>query len=176
MNWLYKSLRIGKNEKKFWMYKLKTLRDDFDKSFADESSYTKYGHFLRKYKLDELPQFLNVLKGQMSLVGPRPEEERTINLIPEDIRKTLLSVKPGMTSLASLHFYDEEMLLKQGQDIYKDYWMGVKPLKIMLDIFYIENKSWLLDLAVLWATFKRITRLFFSRFNFGKFIRSLIQK
>ena len=164
MSWFYKSLRVGKGGKKFWMWKLKTLKDDFDKTntFAKEESYTKWGHTLRKYKLDELPQFLNVLKGQMSLVGPRPEEERTLNAIPDEIRKQLLSVRPGMTSLASLHFYDEEAILKKGEDIFRDYWVRIKPMKIMLDIFYIQNWNWLMDLGILLATFKKIVKLFWN--------------
>ena len=165
MSWFYKSLRVGKGGKKFWMWKLKTLKDDFDKTntFAKEESYTKWGHTLRKYKLDELPQFLNVLKGQMSLVGPRPEEERTLNAIPEEIRKQLLSVKPGMTSLASLHFYDEEAILKKGEDIFKDYWVRIKPMKIMLDVFYVQNRNWIINLGILLATFKKIVGLFFRK-------------
>ena len=160
----YRSLRVGKNGKKFWMLKLKTLKDDFDKTntFAKEESYTKYGHTLRKYKIDELPQIWNVLKGQMSLVGPRPEEERTLNLIPEELRKQLLSVKPGMTSLASLHFYDEEAILKYGEDVFKDYWIRIKPTKIMLDVFYVQNRNWILDLGILWATFLRIVKLLWN--------------
>ena len=165
MNLFYRSLRVGKGGKKFFMWKLRTLEPNFDKTntFAKEESYTKWGHTLRKYKLDELPQFLNVLKGQMSLVGPRPEEERTLNAIPEEIRKQLLSVKPGMTSLASLHFYDEEAILKKGEDIFKDYWVRIKPMKIMLDVFYVQNRNWIINLGILLATFKKIVGLFFRK-------------
>ena len=164
MSIFYRSLRIGKNGKKFFMWKIRTLKDNFDKTntFAKEESYTKWGHTLRKYKIDELPQFLNVLKGQMSLVGPRPEEEKTLSAIPEEIKKQLLSVKPGMTSLASLHFYDEEAILKKGEDIFKDYWVRIKPMKIMLDIFYVQNRNLILDLGILWATFLRIMKLIFK--------------
>ena len=146
------------------MWKLRTLESNFDKTntFAKEESYTKWGHTFRKYKLDELPALINVLRRQMNLVGVRPEEPRTLNLIPEDIRKILLSRKPGMTSLASLHFYDEEAILKKGEDIFKDYWVRIKPMKIMLDVFYTQNRNWIMDLGILLATFKKIFMLFWD--------------
>lgn len=164
MSIFYRSLRIGKNGKKFWMYKLKTLKDDFDKTntFAKEESYTKWGHTLRKYKLDELPALWNVLRGEMSLVGPRPEESRSIDLLPEELKKILLSVKPGLTSMASVHFVDEEAILKKGEDVFRDYWLRIKPTKIMLDVFYTQHKNWLLDLGILLDTFKRIIKLFWN--------------
>ncbi len=161
---LYKSLRVGKEGKKFWMYKLRTLQDNFDKtnSFAKEESYTKWGHTLRKYKIDELPALINVLKGNMSLVGPRPDEVRTIDLLPEEIKKIILSVKPGLTSMASVYFVDEEEVLKEGEDTFRDYWTRIKPSKVLLDVFYIKNKSWLLDLAIFWATLKQIMKIFWD--------------
>lgn len=161
----YRSERVGKNGKVFSAYKFKTLKDGIDKtsSFAQEDQYLKFGRFLRKYKLDELPQFLNVLKGDMNLVGPRPEEVRAMRVIPPDVKDMLLSVKPGLTSLSSIHFFDEERLIQQSGDLHKVYWTRVKPLKIFLDVFYVQHRSWALDLAILWLTFKRIIKEVFNR-------------
>ena len=160
MSIFYKSYRIGKNGKPFFLYKLKTLKDGVDKHLF-KHEYLPLGHFLRKTKLDELPQLWNVLKGDMSLVGPRAEEERTINLVPEELKKILLSVKPGLTSLSSIHFFDEERILKLSPDAFKTYWLSVKPMKIALDVFYVNNHSFLLDLAILWITFKLVVKSFF---------------
>ena len=160
----YKSLRVGKNGKKFWMYKLKTLRDNFDKtkSFADESAYTKYGHFLRKLHLDELPQFVNIIKGEMTLFGWRPEEEKTWNNLPQEVKNVLSSTKPGIIDLASIHFIDEEKLLKFSEDPYKDYWLIIRPMKFTLQAFYIQNRSILLNLAILWIVFKKLLKILFN--------------
>lgn len=153
---IYKSKRIGLNGRVFEMYKFRTLKENFQGQFATAEGYTKFGRFLRRYKLDELPQLINVLRGEMSLVGPRPEEERTINLLPEENKKIILSVKPGMTSLSSIHFFDEERILEESDDKIRDYWLKIKPMKFVLETFYVEHKGWILDLAILWVTFKKL--------------------
>ena len=165
MSIFYKSERIGKNGRPFFMLKFKTLKDGIDKksSFADKNQYIRFGKFLRKYKLDEFPQLWNLIKRDMNIVGPRPEERKNINILPKEIKDILLSVRPGLTSLSSIHFFDEEFILQQGLDRYLDYWTKVKPAKILLDTFYIQNKSFLLDIAVVWATIKRIIREIFSK-------------
>ena len=165
-SFIYRSERVGKNGRLFSAYKIRTLKEGVEKasSFAEQSQYLRFGRFLRKCKLDELPQLINVLKGEMSLVGPRPEETRAIEIIPEEVRKILLSAKPGLTSLASLYFYDEEKLLQEvGEDKYRNYWTKVKPAKILLDTFYVRNKCLLLDLAVLWMTFKKVIKSLFNK-------------
>lgn len=161
---LYRSERIGKNGRVFSCYKFKTLLDGVDKksSYAQEDQYLKHGQFLRRTKLDELGQLINVLKGDMVLVGPRPELKESIHLIPKDIRKILLSVKPGLTSLSSVHFADEEKILQQGKDNAYDYHTKIKPMKILLDVFYVQHKSFLLDLAILWMTTKYVIRALFK--------------
>lgn len=163
-NIIYRSERIGKNGKVFSAYKIKTLKDSIDKIsfFTQEDQYLRYGKFLRKYKLDELGQLLNVLKGNMVLVGPRPELKENIHLIPRDIRRILLSVKPGLTSLSSIHFFNEEQLLQQGKENHQDYWTKIKPAKILLDVYYVQHKSWLLDLAIIYETLKVILKHAFS--------------
>lgn len=132
-------------------------------SFAEEEHYTKWGKFLRKIKADEFLQVINVLKGEMTLVGPRPDFQETYDVMPDYAKKTLLSVKPGCTSLASVHFFDEERLLQEaGEDKYKNYWTKVKPAKILLDTFYIQNRCWLLDLAILYMTAKKVIKSLWS--------------
>ena len=150
-SWIYRSERVGKNGRPFSLYKFRTLKEDFSGDFATEESYTRFGRFLRKSKLDELPQLLNLIKGDLSLVGPRPENAECIDLIPKDIRKILLSVKPGLTSLSSVHFYNEEELLRE--DGYEVYYERIKPIKLILDCFYIEHRGLLLKLWIIWRTF-----------------------
>ena len=160
---IYKSERVGRNGKIFEMYKFRTLKPGADgKMFTSDDSYTWCGKFLRKYKLDELPQFINVFKGEMAIVGPRPEEKRTIDIIPEETKKILLSIKPGLTDIASIFFFDEERLLEGSKDKQRDYWTKIKPIKFILQIFYVENKCLSLDLWILWATFKRIIKEIFK--------------
>lgn len=150
-NFLYRSERVGKNGKPFSLYKIKTLKDGFTGQFANDVGYTKFGKFLRKTKLDELPQVFNVLKGDLALVGPRPMNPEDAQVLPRDIRKTILSIKPGLTSLASIHFTNEEALLKssQGAEIYH---AKIKPIKLILDAFYVEHKGFLLDCWILYRT------------------------
>ena len=105
--------------------------------------------------MDEIPQFWNLLKGDMALVGPRPEELGTINLYPEHIREKLLSVKPGMFGMAGIYFMDEEQLLASSENPQKDYWEKIKPMKATLDTFYIENRCFLLNLAIVYMAIKR---------------------
>lgn len=165
MSIFYRSKRVGKNGKVFHLIKFRTLKENFDKesSFASESAYLPFGKFLRKTKLDELPQLWNVLRGQVNIVGPRPEEERNIAVLPEETRKILLSRRPGLTSLASIHFFEEGQILGTSEEIYKDYWTKIKPLKITLDVFYIQNRDLLLDWWIVLKTATMIIKSFFKK-------------
>lgn len=164
MKFFYRSERVGKHGQPFSLYKIKTLKDGTDKtsSFAQQDQYTWCGRFLRKTKLDELTQVFNLFKGEVAIVGPRPEEVRNVGILPAEVRSKLLSVKPGLTSLASIFFFDEEKLLQQAQDPAEMYWKFVKPGKILLDTFYIENKCLSLDLVIIWLTIKKIIGSFFK--------------
>lgn len=155
MSYIYKSRRVGKDGKEFDMLKIRTLEDGSDK-YEFAQNYTKYGRFLRKYKIDELPQLLNVLKGDMRIFGYRPEEPRTFYWLPKEIQAKFLKQKPGIIDLASLHFMDEEKLLSLSSDPQDTYWSKIKPMKIALQFFYLDHKSWLMNLAILWGFFKRI--------------------
>lgn len=158
MSFLYKSKRIGRNGQPFFLYKFRTLKLGTDKSsiFTQPDQYVWGGKFLRKTKLDELPQFLNVLKGEISIFGYRPEEERTWEILPKDFRDILQKHKPGIIDLSSLYFFNEEELLQLSPDLYKTYWEEIKPLKITLQMFYLENRCWLLNLAIVWIYFKKV--------------------
>lgn len=165
MNLIYKSKRIGKNGVPFIMYKIRTLKENTDKasSFAGGEQYTRFGRFLRKTKLDELPQIWNVIKRDLNLVGPRAEEQKTISLIPQDIQKILLSRRPGLTSLASLHFFDEGQILEKSHDPSRIYWTEIKPNKIVLDIFYIQNRDIFLDFWIIYRTILLVIKSFFVK-------------
>lgn len=163
MSILYKSARIGKNGMPFLMFKFRTLKESTDKtnSFAGGDQYVFLGRFMRKFRMDEIPQIWNILRGDMSLCGPRPEEEKTFYLYPAHIREKLVSVKPGLVSLSALYFMHEEQLLHHSSDPHKDYWEKIKPMKLTLDFFYIENKCFSLDAWLLWQGFKLLVKQLF---------------
>ena len=159
MSILYQSQRIGKNGKPFTLYKLRTMIPNTDRTtqFATPEVYTKWGHTLRKYKIDELPQIFNWLRGDLNVVGPRPDTQNAYDVMPDYAKRKILNIKPGLTSLSSIYFYNEELLLQElGQDKFKNYYGIIKPAKILLDSFYVENKCFLLDLAIIWLTIKKI--------------------
>lgn len=143
-NIFYKQLRVGRHGKEFFLYKFRTMHTGSDKTdlltYGDDSRITPFGKFLRKYKLDELPQLFNVLKGEMSIVGPRPEVKRYAALYNDD-QKRILSVKPGITDIASIHYIDEASLLAQQQEPEQYYINHVMPEKIRLNLDYINRPT-----------------------------------
>lgn len=137
--------RVGKNGKQFNLLKYRTMRKNSDKlgllTVGDrDPRVTPIGRFLRKYKLDEIPQLFNVLKGDMSIVGPRPEVKKYVDLYTEGQRK-VLQVRPGITDYASLSYIDENEILAASDDPEKTYIEEVMPAKIELNFKYIENRS-----------------------------------
>ena len=164
MSWLYKSQRVGLNGKIFTMWKIKTLRDGSDVSpFASASVYLPLGRFLRKTKLDELPGLFSVLQGNLALVGYRPEEPRTWELYPPAVKKLLSKQKPGLISLCSLHFFDEERILQLSHDPHREYYEKIFPIKMALRAFYFENKCLPLKAALLWIVCKKVFTSLFKR-------------
>ena len=154
-SWIYRSERVGKNGKKISIYKVNTMipaAHNKPNQFGSSDVYTKWGRFLRKTKIDELPQILNVLKGDLNIVGPRPDFQDYWDIAPEYIKKKILSIKPGLTSLASIYFHDEEQLLEGTEDKIKNYYTIIKPMKNTLDMFYIEHRDFFLDLWIVWRT------------------------
>lgn len=156
----YVQQRIGKNQKPFGLLKFRTMSKGADKSGKltvgmRDSRITLIGYFLRKYKLDEFPQFVNVLFGTMSIVGPRPEVEEYVKLYTAE-QLEVLNVKPGITDLASLEYFNENDLLGKSSDPQKTYIEEVMPAKLELNKKYISNPSLANDIKIMWRTFKKI--------------------
>lgn len=152
----YIAPRVGKNGNIFKMVKLRSMVLNADRSGVDSTSkqdprITPVGHFVRRYKLDELCQLWNVLKGDMSLVGPRPNVERETNLYTNEEKK-LLDVKPGITDIASIVFSDEGEILKDSQDPDLHYNQVIRPWKSRLGLLYIKNRSNALDIKLIMLT------------------------
>lgn len=123
----------------------------------NDSRITSVGKILRKFKLDEFPQFINVLIGQMSIVGPRPEVKEYVDLYTDEQLK-ILNVKPGITDLASLEYFNENELLGKSKDPQKTYIEQVMPAKIELNKKYLESPTISNDLKIMWRTFMKIVR------------------
>jgi lipopolysaccharide/colanic/teichoic acid biosynthesis glycosyltransferase len=158
----YLQQRVGRYGKEFWIFKFRTMRKNADSAGKltvgmRDPRITTIGYFLRKFKLDEFPQFLNVLKGEMSVVGPRPEVKEYVELYTVEQRE-ILNVRPGITDLASLEYFEENELLGRSSDPQKTYIEEIMPAKILLNKKYSENPSLLHDVKIIWATFKRIIR------------------
>ena len=153
--------RIGKDGKPFKIYKFRTMVVGAEKiggpsTPSDDLRLTKIGKFLKRFQLDELPQLINVLKGEMSLVGPRPEAPFYVNMMTEEEKKIILSVRPGMTDLASLWNFHEGEILKGSQDPERTYMEKIRPQKIRLQIEYVKNRSFRLDLKIILKTIIKI--------------------
>ncbi len=161
-NGFYCQRRVGKNGKMFGLYKFRTMLMGSDAKGlitvgGRDPRITKMGYFIRKYKLDELPQLWNVLKGDMSLVGPRPEVKKYVDLYTEEQRK-VLSVLPGITDYASIEYVDENYILGQADDPDKAYIEQIMPDKIELNMKYINNRSiaeyFKIIFLTIWSIFK----------------------
>ena len=156
----YRGQRAGLHGKPFRIFKFRTMVMDADKiggptSAADDPRITRVGGFLRRYKLDELPQLLNVLTGEMSLVGPRPEVVQEVLLYTED-EKRLLEVRPGITDWASIQFRNEGEILRGSADPHAAYREKIRPEKIRLGLEYVERRSFLTDCKIIATTLKAI--------------------
>ncbi len=156
----YKANRIGINGKPFYMYKFRSMVQDADKtgpssSAKSDTRVTPIGRFLRKYKFDELPQLFNVFLGEMSIIGPRPEEKKFTDLFSEGER-IILSVKPGITDWASLWNSDESELLEGSIDPDDFYLRYIRPEKIRLQLHYAEKHNFFVDLQIFFLTLRKI--------------------
>ncbi len=156
----YRQIRVGKGNRDFHLYKFRSMRPDSDKAGlitvgGHDPRVTRSGYYIRKYKLDELPQLINVFKGDMSLVGPRPEVRKYVDMYsPEQLR--ILSVRPGITSLASIRYRNENDILAEADDPEKCYIERVMPDKLAIDMEYIPKANLLTDIRLIFSTFKRI--------------------
>ena len=154
--------RIGKDSKPFGLYKFRTMRIGADSEGLltvgeHDQRITRIGYLLRKTKMDELPQLLNVLKGEMSLVGPRPEVRKYVELYTEEQRK-VLSVRPGITDWASIEYVDENVILGQAEDPDKAYIEQIMPDKIRYNMKWIENQGVVEYFKIIFSTFWGIAR------------------
>lgn len=152
----YSQTRVGKNNVDFKILKIRTMYKDSDKKGlltvgSRDARITKTGYFLRKYKIDELPQLLNILAGQMSFVGPRPEVRKYVALYNAEQMK-VLSVRPGLTDLASLMYYNESEYLSTFEDPEQNYIQVVMPHKIALNLEYIRKQNFWQDIKIIFKT------------------------
>ena len=156
----YRGVRVGRYRKPFRIFKFRSMVADADKSgvsstSVQDSRITASGHFIRKWKLDELAQFINVLIGDMSLVGPRPEVPEFVDLYTGE-EKEILKLRPGITDWASIWNADEGRVLAGALDADKVYAKVIRPIKLKLQLFYIKNRSLFVDLKILVFTAYRI--------------------
>jgi lipopolysaccharide/colanic/teichoic acid biosynthesis glycosyltransferase len=158
----YKQKRVGKNKTIFYIYKFRTMV--IEHSYVGQLTIgdrdpriTKLGYWLRKYKIDELPQLINILKGEMSFVGPRPEVKKYVDLYNSE-QERVLSVKPGITDWASIKFCGESKLLARAKDPERYYIKEIIPLKISHSLHYIDHHDFWIDLKIIFLTLQRIVK------------------
>ena len=152
----YRGVRVGRHGKTFRVFKFRTMRADAEKTgisstAQDDQRITFVGSIVRKYKIDEIPQFLNILKGEMSFVGPRPQVKWATDLYTEE-QKLILSVRPGLADSAFVAIPNEEEILKGSKDPDKEYMKKIHPEKTRLQIEYARNHSFWIDLKIIFKT------------------------
>ncbi len=158
---LFRQKRLTKGMKEFEIYKFRSMRTDYDKdgkgiqTKGSSTAITPVGKFIRKTKLDELPQFFNIIKGEMSFVGPRPELPRRLQYYTES-QKEMFAVRSGISSPASIVFSDEEYLMNKVQDPEKFYIEQIMPYKIELNKYYARTQSFIGDIWIIIATLLKI--------------------
>jgi len=159
---LFTQERVGRNWKPFYIYKFRTMVKDAEDlgpqiSVENDSRVTPVGRILRKYKLDELPQFINVIKGEMSIVGPRPEVKKYADAYKNDY-SVILKIKPGISDYASIHYHNESSLLKLVPNAEDQYKSLIMPQKIKLYHKYMDEMSFVTDLKIIYATVKVLVK------------------
>ena len=154
--------RVGKDNKDFELFKFRTMRSNSEKAGqitvgGKDPRITKIGYLLRKFKLDEFPQLLNVIKGDMSIIGPRPEVRRYIDMYSKEQLK-VLSVRPGLSDFASIEYINENELLGKSDNPEKTYIEEIMPAKLQLNLKYIEQKSFGTDIKLIFKTIRKIVK------------------
>ena len=158
----YKQVRVGRGNKDFYLYKFRSMRVGADKAGlitvgGRDPRVTRSGYYIRKYKLDELPQLINVIKGDMSLVGPRPEVRKYVDMYtPEQMH--VLDVRPGITDMASIRYRNENELLEKAEDPDKYYIEVIMPDKLGINLEYVANHSFRYDMKLIFSTFLAIIK------------------
>lgn len=158
----YRQMRVGKDGKDFGLLKFRSMRIGADKESLitigeHDSRITRAGYYIRKYKLDELPQLWNVLIGDMSLVGPRPEVRRYVDMYTDEQRQ-VLTIRPGITDYASIEYIDENRLLAQAEDPDRTYIEEILPAKIALNMRYIKHQTLGEYMKIIFLTLAKIIR------------------
>jgi lipopolysaccharide/colanic/teichoic acid biosynthesis glycosyltransferase len=158
----YRQIRVGKDDTDFYLFKFRSMRTDADKKGlltvgGRDPRITRMGYYLRNYKIDELPQLLNVLKGDMSLVGPRPEVRKYVSLYSKE-QKKVLSVRPGITDYASIEYSNENEILGKAENPEQVYMDEIMPAKLKLNLKYIAEKSVATDFKIIFRTFQKIIK------------------
>jgi len=158
----YRGVRIGRLSKPFRIFKFRSMVVNADKiggpsTADDDSRITKMGKLMRKYKLDEIPQLINVLKGEMSFVGPRPEVPFYVNMFSEEEKK-ILTVRPGITDWASLWNSDEGAILVGSKDPEKTYMEEIRPEKMRLQLKYVREQSFWVDMRIIFLTLLKLIK------------------
>jgi len=156
----YCQKRVGKNNKDFNLIKFRTMMTGADNKGLltigeQDQRITKTGRWLRKHKLDELPQLINILKGEMSFVGPRPEVRKYVELYSPE-QAIVLSVRPGLTDYASLEYINENQVLSNFSDPEKAYVEIIMPAKLLLNLKYISEQGMITDLEIIFKTLRKI--------------------
>jgi lipopolysaccharide/colanic/teichoic acid biosynthesis glycosyltransferase len=159
----FRQERVGQDGRVFRIHKFRTMVSDAERrglqiTVGADARVTRVGQLLRKYKLDELPQLLDVWLGHMSLVGPRPEVPRYVACYPADVRDVVLSVRPGITDRASIEFKDENEILGRAADAHLAYVNEVLPIKLRYYVAYVESRSFWGDIAIIFATMRALVR------------------
>lgn len=156
----YRQTRVGRNNRDFKLFKFRSMRPNADRGSLitigeRDPRVTRSGYFIRKYKLDELPQLINVFCGDMSLVGPRPEVRKYVDMYtPEQMR--VLSVRPGITSLASIRYRNENAILAASDDPLRTYVDVVMPDKLKIDLEYVDNANLWNDIRLIFNTLREV--------------------
>ncbi len=156
----YKQVRVGKNGVDFYLFKFRSMRIGADKGGlltvgGRDPRITKIGYYIRKYKIDELSQLINVFIGDMSLVGPRPEVRKYVDMYSSE-QLEVLSVKPGITDNASIAYFNENELLAKSSNPEETYIKEIMPEKLQLNIEYINSHSVLIDVQIILKTIRKI--------------------
>ena len=156
----YKQVRVGRNNLDFQLFKFRSMRVGSDKKGlitvgGHDPRITRSGYYIRKYKLDEFPQLINVFKGDMSLVGPRPEVRKYVDMYTEE-QMHVLDVRPGITDLASIRYRNENELLERVNDPDKYYVEVIMPDKLRINLEYVARHSFTFDIRLIFQTFRAI--------------------
>lgn len=159
----YKQIRVGKNNSDFSLYKFRTMHKNAEKKGlltigSNDARITRIGYFLRKFKIDEWPQLFNVLIGDMSVVGPRPEVRKYVELYDEE-QKQVLEIRPGITDYASIKYIAESDLLSKSNNPEKTYIEQIMPEKLKINLIYKKNPSVITDLKIVLLTILKIVRI-----------------